>query len=83
MGIGPWALGDAMRDVEAAERARFRRLLKREQNRLLEGRAPSRSDLVAAFDRIRAGLAPKLQKETPKVVNSRVERYCDHPGRGY
>jgi hypothetical protein len=83
MGMGPWAQGDMIRDVQKVERARFRRLLQRELNGLLAGPAPSRSSLVAAFDRMKAGINPKPRKEKLKAERPSVERYCDHPGRGY
>lgn len=34
MGLGPWAQGQLIRDVKRAERAKFRRLLTREEKYL-------------------------------------------------
>lgn len=65
MGMGPWAQGDLIRDVEKNERARFRRALAREEKylrMLITSKSAGgimRGDLEGAFHRIRSKIAPK------------------------
>lgn len=75
MGIGPWAQAELIRDIEKAERARFRRALAREEKylrSLIDSRTAGgimRGDLEGAFHRIRSRLAPvKPKPEKPKAV---------------
>lgn len=73
MGIGPWAQGELIRDIEKAERARFRRALTVEEkylNLLIREKKETggimRGDLEGAFRRIRSKIAPKPKKTKAK-----------------
>ena len=72
MRIGPWAQGELIRSIEKAERARFRRVLAREEKYLqsLIGSKIAggimRGDLEGAFHRIRSKIAPKPPKPAKK-----------------
>jgi hypothetical protein len=63
MGIGPWQQGEMVRDVERAERARFRRAINRERKYLhsIIGNICSR-DILDACDRLMAATKPKDRK---------------------
>lgn len=77
MGIGPWAQGDLIRDIERRERSRFRRALAREEKYLnllirkhKETGGIMRGDLEGAFHRIRASVSPKPPKAKQKSLEA-------------
>lgn len=72
MGIGPWAQGDLIRDIERRERARFRRAIKREfdflHSKLHPGPVCS-CDIIEACDRLAAATRPAWPKATRKPAH--------------
>lgn len=80
MGMGPWAQGDLIRDIEKAERARFRRALAREEKylrSLITSRTAGgimRGDLEGAFGRIRSRITPGRPKAEKSKIDSRPRR---------
>lgn len=62
MGIGPWAQGDLIRDIQREERARFRRLIRKEQKTMTFAPSIKQFQLRAMFDRLLDATAAKRKK---------------------
>jgi hypothetical protein len=59
MGIGPWAQGDLIRDVQKTERARFRRAVRRELKLVESGEMRTNSQFEQALHRILESSSPR------------------------
>lgn len=67
MGMGPWAQGDLIRDIEKAERARFRNMVRRELRAVEEANARTLDGGEQAFHRMLAKITPKKPKAAKRV----------------
>jgi hypothetical protein len=74
MGLGPWAQGDLIRDIQRTERNRFKRAVKREfdflHSKLHPGPVCSR-DIIEACERLEAAARPKVAPQDKRPSRAR------------
>jgi hypothetical protein len=65
MGLGPWAQGELIRDVQRAERQRFHRLIfaaRMEMHRRVP-RGKARTDFGEVLDNLKTKITPKRKRD--------------------
>jgi hypothetical protein len=74
MGIGPWAQGDLIRDTQRAERARWRRAIKRARIEMRAERRVGHAMEVfeQALDRMELKITPRKPKSKFKAMKGRL-----------